>query len=199
MHARVLSLVRYARRGSSAVELALGSVLVLLVFILVFDVYQRIKATGAVARIATVVGESVALDPAPTLARLGELARHLHVNELRSPSDLVLVITVLGVHPGSMPATRAPVWTNSSVRSGDAVRTNAIAASCSRVVDGAGEVRLGSPFRDASASSQPLIVVEACAGLRLEGLLTGRFLSPVIYRLFSIPVRDPRAIPSEPA
>ena len=196
MHARVLSLVGYARRGSSAIELALGSVLVLAVFVLVFDVYLRIKGTGAVARIATVVGESVALDPAPTLARLGELARHLHVHEVRSPSDLVLVITVLGVNPGSMPATRAPVWTISSVRSGDPLRMNAIAASCSRVVDAAGEVRLGSPFRDASASSQPLVVVETCARLRREGSLTGRFLSPVIYRLSSIPVRDPRGDPA---
>ena len=56
-------------RGSASIELAIGSVVLISAAALSFDLYSRIKADTAVARMAITMADYVSRDATPTATR----------------------------------------------------------------------------------------------------------------------------------
>ena len=183
-------------RGSAAIELALGAVVLLSAAALCFDLYSRIRADTASGRLASVMADYVSRDTEPDGDELKALGKVLYTHELRLPANLVYAITAFRRPPGDPPQSEAVLWSDASIRFGDETATEAIAGDCPRyVADGGGS---GLPGGFAMAEGEVLIVVEVCAQLTREGSLVGRFIGGEIYRLHAVPQRDPGTPASKP-
>ena len=198
LRARFLALPRFARdqRGSAGIELVLGAVALIGVTAVCFDLYARIGADTAVSRMAVTMADYVSRDTAPEGAELAALGAFLHEHELGVPADLAYVITALHQPPGNpLPAVEV-LWSDDSIRIGDAVTTAALAGGCARNVTVDDTADLPDDF--AMDAGEVLVIAEVCARLTREGSLTGRFVAGDIYRLHAVPVRDPSNPPSAP-
>ena len=197
--ARLPALPRFVRdqRGSAGIELALGAVALIGVTAVCFDLYARVGADTAVSRMAVTMADYVSRDTAPEGAELVALGAFLHEHELGVPADLAYVITALHQPAGNpLPAVEV-LWSDDSIRIGDAATTAALAGGCARNVTVANAADLPADF--AMDAGEVLVIAEACARLTREGSLTGRFVAGDIYRLHAVPVRDPSNPPSAPA
>ena len=194
-----LALLRiFARdpRGAASIELALGAVVLVSVSTLCFDLYSRIKADTAVARIAVTMADYVSRDVAPDGGEIKALGEFLYKNELGLPAALVYVVTALHQPPGDpLPAVQV-LWSD-DIRFGDeAVTTDEFAAECAHFTDD-GNATLPDSFLPMSPD-EVLIIVEVCVRLTREGFLTGKFIAGDIYRLHALPARDPDQRPTAP-
>jgi hypothetical protein len=184
-------------RGGASVELALGSVVLLVVALLCFDLYARVSAETASMRVAATMADYVSRDTetkGPDLVALGEF---LHANELGIPADLVYVITALRRQSAAdAPPEVEVLWSSADIRIGDDL--DELADDCSRYVDAEGAAALPDAFVAGMQAGEVMVVAEVCARLRREGSLTGRFIGGVIYHAHALPVRDPEAPPSTP-
>lgn len=201
--APLAALVSFARgrRGSASVELALGAVALIGVSAVCFDLYSRVSADAAVSRMAATMADYVSRDTAPDGAELAALGAFLHEHELGVPADLAYVITALHQPAGNpLPAVEV-LWSDDSVRVGNATTTAALAGGCARHVttDNNANLNAALPATFTMAAGEVLVIAEACARLTREGSLTGRFVAGDIYRLHAVPVRDPGNPPSAPA
>ncbi len=186
-------------RGSAAIELALGAVVLLSAATLCFDLYSRIRADTASGRLASVMADYVSRDAKPNGDELKALGKVLYKHELRLPADLVYVITAFRRPPDDPPQAATKLWSHDTIRFGDETATSTLAGDCPRyVADGEGS-GLPSEFDGAMAKGEVLIVVEICARLTREGSLAGRFIGGEVYRLHAVPHRDPGTPPSKPA
>ena len=189
------------RRGSASIELALGAVALIGVSAVCFDLYSRVGADTAVSRMAATMADYVSRDTAPDSTELAALGAFLHEHELGVPADLAYVITALRQPAGSpLPAVEV-LWSDDSIRVGNATTTAALAGGCARRVttDNNANLHAALPATFAMEAGEVLVIAEACARLTREGSLTGRFVTGDIYRLHAVPVRDPGNPPAAPA
>ena len=202
-----LALLRiFARdpRGAASIELALGAVVLISVSTLCFDLYSRIKADTAVARIAVTMADYVSRDVAPDGGEIKALGEFLYKNELGLPAALVYVVTALHQPSGDplsgdpLPAVQVLWWPDdNTIRIGDDAVTAEIAGKCAHFTDGGGNATLPDSFLPMSPD-EVLIIVEVCVRLTREGFLTGKFIAGDIYRLHALPARDPDQRPTAP-
>ena len=183
-------------RGGAAIEVALGSVVLVSVCALCFDLYSRIKADAASARLAGIMADYVSRDSETDGDGLKALGKYLYDNQLRVPADVVYAITAFRRPSANPPEPVEMLWSDNSIRFGDAAVTANLASGCARYVAGGGKSGLPAGF-DMSAG-EVVIVVELCARLTREGSLTGRFISGDIYRHHAVPAREPATPPSKP-
>ena len=195
-----LALLRiFARdpRGAASIELALGAVVLVSVSTLCFDLYSRIKADTAVARIAVTMADYVSRDVAPDGGEIKALGEFLYKNELGLPAALVYVVTALHQPPGDpLPAVQV-LWSDDTIRFGDEAVTAQIAGGCAHFTDDGGNAKLPDSFLPMSPN-EVLIIAEVCVRLTREGFLTGKFIAGDIYRLHALPARDPDQRPTAP-
>ena len=183
-------------RGGAAIEFALGSVVLLSVSALCFDLYSRIRADTASARLAGIMADYVSRDAETDGDGLKELGESLYVNELKVPADVVYVITAFRRPSVDPPEPVAMLWSDDSIRFGDQAVTANLASGCARYV--AGEGKSGLPAGFDMSAGEVVIVVELCARLTRQGSLTGRFIGGDIYRHHAVPAREPATPPSKP-
>ena len=186
-------------RGGASLELAIGAVVFIAVAALSFDLYARIKADVAGARVVVTMADYVSRDQAPNGDDLAALGGFLHAHELRVPTDLVYVLTAFRQPPAGEEETLPAVerlWTDDSIRIGDETVTGDLATGCSRLVGAGDTVSLPDGFT--MAAGEVLVVAEVCARLTREGSITGRFVAGDLYRLHALPARDPEEPPAAP-
>ena len=192
-----LTLVRAFARdscGAAGIELALGATVLLSVSALCFDLYARIKADTAVARMAVTMADYVSRDTNPDGDEMEALGRYLYCHELGVPADLVYVITALHQPPGDPPLPAvALLWSDASIQIHDAT---SIASDCPQFVADGGGAKLPDGFT--MLPDEIVVIAEVCARLTREGSLTGKFVAGDIYRLHALPAREPGQTPAEP-
>ena len=198
-----LALLRiFARdsRGAASIELALGAVVLISVSILCFDLYSRIKADTAVARIAVTMADYVSRDVAPDGDEIKALGEFLHEHELGLPAALVYVVTALHQPPGDPRPDVDVLWPvdtiNDTIRIGDPAVTEELAEGCAHFVADGGGAALPDGFT--MSDDEVIIIAEVCVRLTREGFLTGKFVAGDIYRLHALPARDPDQRPAAP-
>ena len=180
-------------RGSASIELAIGSLVLISTAALCFDLYSRIKADTAAARMAVTMADYVSRDADPDGNEMKALGAYLCDHELGVPANLVYVVTALHQPPG---ADVAVLWSDDTTRCGDSTVTEDLAPQCARFVGEGGAANLPDGFT--MADDEVLIVAEVCARLTHEGFLTGEFIAGGIYRLHALPARDPDRQPAAP-
>ena len=185
------------QRGSASLELALGAVALIGVAVLCFDLYARVSANTAASRMAVAMADYVSRDAAPDGDELKALGSFLHEHTLGVPADVAWIITAFRQPAGNPLPSVEILWSDDSIRIGDATTTAALAGGCPRHVTAADAADLPAGF--AMDAGEVLVIAEVCARLTREGSLTGRFVAGDIYRHHAVPVRDPSNPPSAPA
>ena len=183
-------------RGAATIELGLGAVALISISTLCFDLYSRVKADTAAARMAVTMADYVSRDTAPNGDEMAALGRYLHSHELGVPADVVYVVTALRQPPGDPLPAITVLWSDASIRVGDSTATASIAAECPQFGAEGGPATLPSGF--AMSPGEVIIIAEVCARLTREGSLTGRFVAGDIYRLHALPARESDTIPARP-
>ena len=183
-------------RGSASIELAIGSLVLISTAALCFDLYSRIKADTAAARMAVTMADYVSRDADPDGNEMKALGAYLYDHELAVPANLVYVVTALHQPPGDPRPDVVVLWSDDTIRIGDATATQELAAECAHFVADGGVANLPDGFT--MADDEVLIVAEVCARLTREGFLTGEFIAGGIYRLHALPARDPDRQPAAP-
>ena len=207
---RPLALLRaFARdsRGAAALEVAVGAVLLLSVAAVSFDLYSRVEADTAAARLAVTMADYVSRDTVPDGNEMKALGEFLQKHQLDVPADVVFVVTAIHQPCNDPPQPDQPCddplpdtevwWSDDAIRIGDPTVTDEIARHCARLVDtdqhGVTTVSLPSTFT--MVANEVIVVAEVCAKLNLQGSLTGKFISAGdpydIYRIHALPARDP--------
>ena len=205
----LLSRMARDERGSAGIELGIGAVVVLTIAALAFDLYSRVGADTASARIAATMADYVSRETAPNGDELAALGRFLHERELKAPAALVYVISAVHQPPGDDAA--ATLWDDDTVRLGDEDVTAELVQDCrDRGQTAWRDAVLGEQDNPDGAAEQEaadditlsandvVIVVEVCAQLLRQGSLTSRFVSGTIYRLHALSARDPETLPVAP-
>ena len=162
------------QRGSAGIECALGAVALIGVCAVCFDLYARLGADTAASRMAVTMADYVSRDTAPEGAELAALGAFLHEHELEAPADLAYVITALRQPAGNPLPEVEVLWSDDSIRIGDAATTQELAGGCARHVTAADTADLPEHF--AMDPGDVLVLAEVCARLTREGSLTGRFI-----------------------
>ena len=194
----VVRLCAFARcsRGGASIELALGSTVLLSIVILCFDLYSRIEADTSITRMAAIMADYVSRETAPDGAEMSALGLFLHDHELHVPADVVYVVSALHQPSGDPRPDVHVVWSDDTIRVGDPEVTEQLANGCARHVDEGGSAILPDDFT--MTDDEVLIIAEICARLTREGSLTGKFIAGDVYRLHTLPARDPDQRPVEP-
>ena len=195
-----LLLRRLAReeRASAALEAVIGTVAVLGLSMLAFDLYSLTRANAASARTAATMADYVSRDAARDGDEIAALGRFLHGREFAMPVALVYVISAVRQPADDDPAEH--LWDDDTVRIGGDAATTALVQECRRRgEEGWRAILLGSGGgggdedageRLALPAGDAAIVVEVCASPLREGMLTSRFVTGTIYRLHALPTRD---------
>ena len=184
------------RRGSAAIEFALGSVALLTTASIGFDLYTRISADTSGARMASIMADYVSRDAQPNLGEMKALGEFLYDNELGVPADLVYIVTAIR-KPAGNPAE--VLWTDDTMQIGEATATQELADACARHIDNSSPPAPVLPSHFTMGDDDILIIVEFCARLTRQGALTGQLLAGDIYRLYALPARTQGKIPDPPA
>ena len=187
--------LRDTRGGVGAVELALSAAMLISVAALSFDLYSRMKAATASARVAVGMADYVSRDTAPDGDQLADLARFLHAHEVGVPSTMVIVLSAFRQPPGDpLPAVEL-LWPGYAIPLGDATVAAELAQKCAKF-DNGGNANLPETF--VLPQRAVLVVAEVCVRLSREGSLTGKLVAGDIYRLFAIPARNTEQAPVAP-
>lgn len=183
-------------RASAGIELGIGAVVLLGVAALCFDLYSRVETDTTAARAAATMADYVSRGPdtdggALDGKALEALGAFLHAHELGA-ADLAFVVSALQ-QPAGNPAPAVKVlWSDDTLRFGDATVTAALATACARFVDKSGATNTAKlPADFAMDAGEVAVVVELCARPNGVGNITGRFVSGDIYRHHVLPVRAP--------
>ena len=181
-------------RGAAPIELGLGAAALLGVSVLCFDLYARVDADTALSRIAVTMADYVSRDAAPEGGELTALGAFLHEHELGAPADLAFVLTALRQPAGDPRPAVEVLWSDNSIRIGDATVTAALAGGCARHATAA-----GLPADFTMNAGEVLVIAEVCARLTREGSLTGRLVTGDIHRVHALPARDRSEPPASPS
>ena len=189
-HARALAL---GTRAAAAVELALGSAVLLAVAVAGFDLYKYVKADAISAQFAATMADYVSRGPDEGETTidgdaLKALGTFIHEHTHGGPADLVFVISALKQGTDNpAPAVKA-LWSDATLRFGDATVTTELAGNCARYVEenqGSSTVRnLPAGFK--MVAGEVLVIVEVCAR---AGALSALAIGD-IYRLHVLPLRN---------
>jgi len=191
-------------RASAGIELGIGAFALVSVAALCFELYTRVEADTALARVAAAMADYVSRGPeadADTLdgKAMKELGAFLHEHVLGVPADLVFVVSALQQPPGNPPPAVKVLWTDNRLRFG----ANAANLACtSRFVKtgGGGNTWKLPPGIEAvdfaMAAGEEVVVVEACARLTREGAMSGLVIG-LAYRHHVLPVRTPGRFPED--
>lgn len=187
------------RRAAAPIELALGVVAILAVAAVAFDVYSLTRAHAAGERIAAIMANYVSQEATPDGGEITALGKFLHESELRVPSSLVYLISAVHKPPGDDPAGQ--LWAPSSYEirlGGDDDETASLVQACkSRGQSGWQVQAIGA---DATLALQPtdvVIVVEVCASLNREGMLS-ELVAGNLYRVHALLARGTGGKPARP-
>ena len=184
-------------RGGGSIELALGGLVLISSSLLCFDLYSRVEADTAIARMAITMADYVSRDVDPDGDEMKALGRYLHANELRVPANVVYVVTAIHQPPGAPRPDAVVLWSDDTIRIGDPATTADIAAECARFVGDGGAADLPDGFT--MSDDEVLVIAEVCAGLTREGFLTDKLITGGVYGLHALPARDPDQRPAAPA
>ncbi len=187
------------RRGSVSVEFVIGSVLIVAATVGGLDLYRMIGAQGLALHAATTMADYVSLEAAPNEAFIKDLAKFLHRNEIRSPSQAAFVVSAVSrpVATDEEPDPPIVVQWNRKIAIGEDPESPpaGFGESCGRLGDSG-----GSALRTLGMEpGEMVIVVEVCVALPPEAFVTGGNLFPTLFYQHQIlPVRGDR-IPEEPS
>ena len=183
-------------RGASAIEMAIGGAVVVLVVGMVFDLYVRLEVDGAVGRAVTIMAEYAAANPAPEQSEMQALAQVLQEEVIQVPTHLAVVVSLLRKGTTGNPIPMNVVWSDTSFQVG--AKASEVAQACGRVAHGAATATLPQELVTAIPQGSVMIAAEACAKLSREGAVSDWILSK-IYRLHVVPVRDQTSPPPAPS
>lgn len=183
-------------RGAAGIELGFGSVALLSIAMLCFDLYSLVGVNSASERSAVAMADYVSREPAPHGDQLTALGQFLHRSEFAAPVGVVYVISAVRRPPGDDPAE--VLWVDDKIRFGADTTTDALATNCSsRGQSGWRASLLRDPALSGMAEREVTIVAEVCARPVREGMLTGLLLGD-IYQLHVLPFRDTEQAPAQP-
>lgn len=198
------------RRGAAGIELALGTVALLSIAGAGFDLYARIDAGTAAARMAASMADYVSAETAPDGAQMDALGAFLRDAELKRPADLVFVVTAIRQAAGDPLPAPTVDWVD-TIRFGDADVAAALLAAqwCGSFGAAGAAATLPDSFTGGAGSAptlaagELLIAVEVCARLDAEGAMSQRLLDGGLYQggvygLHALPARQPHAGPAQP-
>ena len=174
--------------------------MVLAIAVLVIDVYSLVGARTASAQIATTMADYVSVETAPDGDQMAALGRYLYEKELGAPAELVFLISAVQQPPGDDAAAVA-LWDDDTIRIGEAEKTAALAQECRLRGQQGWRLALLGQGDDRSivlAPNDVVVVVEVCAKLLRQGMLTSRFVTGNIYRLHALPARNTEQPPAQP-
>ena len=175
-------------RASAGIELAIGGFVLVSVAVLCFGLYSRVEAAATAARVAATMADYVSRGPdteGGTLdgAALEALGAFLRAQELAGV-DLVFVVTAVDYPEGG---AGEMLWSDHTLRFGDATVTAELVAGCTRIGD------LPESTEPPTDLDEVDVVVELCAR---PGGVAGS-LAGDIYRLHVLPARAPeRGLPA---
>ena len=187
-------------RASAGIELAIGAFVLLSVAALCFDLYSRVEADTAAARVAATMADYVSRGPdteggALDRSALKSLGKFLREHELGDAGDLVLVVSALGRGAGTARSAVKVLWSD-VLHYGRKKVTRKLAPHCSRFVrTKKGKTRPAKPLpgKFTLDAGEVVAVVELCAR---PGGAAGS-LAGDIYRHHVLPVRTPeKAFPA---
>ena len=181
-------------RGAASVELGFGAAALLAIAVVCFDLYSRVEADTAAARMAVTMGEYVSRETDPDGDQVTALGRFLYKYELGVPASLVYVVSAVRQPPGDDPPE--VVWVDTIPFGDNKEATAALADKCGRFGAEGGAASLPEGF--AMGAGEVLVVAEVCARLIREGSLTGRFVAGDLYSLHALPAREPGQAPARP-
>ena len=92
--------------------------------VLCFDLYSRIKADTAIARMAVTMADYVSRDADPDGEEMKALGGYLYDHELGVPANLVYVVTALHQPPGDPRPDVVVLWSDNTIRFGDPTVTD---------------------------------------------------------------------------
>ena len=186
-------------RASAGLELAIGAFVLVSVAALCFELYARVEADTAAARVAATMADYVSRGPdtdGGTLERsaLKDLGKFLRKHALGDAGDFVLVVSALSRGAG---ARKVEALWSDTLHFGKRKITNKLAPECPRFVrmNKKGKARPAKPLpgKFTLAAGEVVAVVELCAR---PGGAAGS-LAGDIYRHHVLPVREPeKAFPA---
>ncbi len=180
-------------RAAAGIELAIGTVALLAVAMVCFDLYSLVRLGTASARSAVTMADYISRERAPDGEQVAALGQFLYETEFKSPADLVFVISAArGPVDGAAPTV---LWVDDTLRIGDQVTTEELATT---VCAQDGERRWGTDLFGLIAEGEIVIVAEVCARPRREGSLSGRLVGGDFYRLHMLPAREREQGPARP-
>lgn len=179
-------------RGGAAVELALGAAVLVFTTVLCVDLYSRIKADTAVARMAITMADYVSRDADPDGDEMKALGDYLRKHELAVPANLVYVVSAFHQPPGDPVVV---LWSH-YFPFGDTTVTDELDDDCAHYALPGNVANLPADFT--MADDEVLIVAEVCARLTGRGFISDTIIAGDIYRLHALPARDPDRQPAEP-
>ncbi len=180
-------------RGAASVELGFGAAALLAIALVCFDLYSRVEADTAAARMAVTMGEYVSRETDPDGDQVTALGRFLYKYELGVPASLVYVVSAVRQPPGDDPPE--VVWVD-TFPFGDKTATADLADECGRFGAEGGAASLPEGF--VMGAGEVLVVAEVCARLNGAGSLTSRFVAGDLYSLHALPAREPGQVPARP-
>ena len=154
--ARARGARRGVQGGAAALELAIGTTVVLVLAVLFLAVYERVKAHVSAPRVARQMAEYVSRENQPTGTEIDAYARYLQREELPGHA---LVMKISGLHKETDDDTDTVEWTD-TVKVGESAETAKIEGKCT--VKGA---------KFDLATGEHAVVVSLCA--RAAGPLAG--------------------------
>ena len=186
-------------RASAGLELAIGAFVLVSVAALCFELYARVEADTAAARVAATMADYVSRGPdtdGGTLERsaLKDLGKFLRKHALGDAGDFVLVVSALRRGAGTRKVEA--LWSD-TLHFGKRRVTRELAPDCPRFVrmNKKGKARPAKPLpgKFTLAAGEVVAVVELCAR---PGGAAGS-LAGDIYRHHVLPVRAPeKAFPA---
>ena len=160
-----------AQRGVAALELALGTVIVLGLAVLFLAVYERVDAHVSTQRVAQQMAEYVSRASQPTGTEIDAYVRYLRREEV---PEHALVIQISGLHKETDDDTDIVEWTD-TVKVGEAAATADMEKQCT-----------AKGANASLATDEHAVVVRACA--KGSGLLAGWGGTPDYHHF--MPSRD---------
>ena len=117
---------RSAQSGAAALELAIGTAVVLGLAVLFLAVYERVDAHVSTQRVARQMTEYLSRESQPTGTEIDAYARYLQRDEL---PGYALVMKLSGLHKDTDDDTDTVEWTD-TVKMGEAAATAGIESEC---------------------------------------------------------------------
>ena len=185
------------RRGSAGVELAFGTLAVILIAVAALDVHSAIRIASAADRVAATVADYVSRETNDRYGnRLTALGQFLHERELGSSIDAVYVVSTI---EKPVDGDARVAWSDDSIRFGNPDATSRLAGWCATQADRRWKAMLTGPDATLRLGDRMVAVVtDVCASLNAMGMFTSIFFVGDTYRTHVLPARISRKPPEQP-